>query len=208
MPDGPLYALDSSDRLLTIKDPRTREGSSSVIGTIGDSLEGLKFNASGTLFGFNSNDLYTVNTANGQATLVGAFSGIAGSPFRLRKPALNEKHDVRLGRQRSRARYSNLYTVDTGTGVASLIGDIGYTPRALDYQDGTLYGFALGNPAVVQHHSCDTTTGSGTFVVEGPVPAESITAPPAHQQCRTRTRLVMSTLFFWALPARAAPSLA
>ena len=169
---GPLYAVDSSATLLTV-DPNTG-GIASVIGTMGNNIEGLKFNASGTLFGFSNSDLYTVNAANGQATLVGAFVGIAAPRYYFEAAFNGNTMYVSVGNGPGQT--SNLYSVNTDTGAASLIGNIGYTPRALDFQDGTLYGFALDNPAGF-NITINTTTGAGTFLVNGPVP-QVISATP------------------------------
>ena len=55
---------------------------------------------------------------------------------------------------------SNVYTVNISTGAATLLGNVGYEVFALDYENGTLYGFT-GHGQIV---SIDTSTGVGTFV--------------------------------------------
>ena len=78
LPGGTLYAADSGSRLLTLD--QTTGAISSVVGTMGSGILGAKIDQNGTLFGYNSSDLYTINTSNANATLVGGF-GIATGTF-------------------------------------------------------------------------------------------------------------------------------
>jgi hypothetical protein len=167
--DGPLYAADISTRLLTID--ANAGGIASIIGTMGNNIGGLRFDESGTLFGFSPTDLYTVNAANADVTHVGAF-GIATGVYY--DGAFNG-NTMYLQDANGPGTTSNLYTVNTNTGAASSVGNIGYVVSALDFENGTLYGFTAGEQIV----TIDTTTGAGTFLVNQSESARVISATSA-----------------------------
>jgi hypothetical protein len=154
LPGGDLYAVDSSDRLLILD--QSTGAISSVIGTMGNSIEGAKFDGSGTLFGYNKTDLYTVNPSNANVTLVGAFGISTGTYY----DAAFNGNTMYLEETNGTGGTSNLYTVNTSTGAATLVGNIGSEIYALDFENGTLYGFTASG----QNVSIDTSTGVGTFV--------------------------------------------
>ena len=60
----------------------------------------------------------------------------------------------------ARAEPLNVYTVNTSTGAATLVGNVGYALYAMDYENGTLFGFTESGQIV----SINTSTGAGTFV--------------------------------------------
>ena len=50
--------------------------------------------------------------------------------------------------------------MNTTTGLASLVGNIGFEVFALDYANGSLFGFTASGQII----TIDTTTGTGTFL--------------------------------------------
>ena len=146
--------MDSSTRLLILD--QSTGAISSVIGTMGDGIEGAKFDGSGTLFGYNRTDLYTVNPSNANVTLVGAFGIGTGSFY----DAAFNGHTMYLQETNGSGGTSNVYTVNTSTGAATLVGNVGYALYAMDYENGTLFGFTESGQIV----SINTSTGAGTFV--------------------------------------------
>jgi PEP-CTERM motif len=152
---GPLYTADLSTRLLTIN--TSTGGISSIIGTLGSDIGGLRFDESGTLFGFSHTDLYTVNAANAAVAHIGAFGIISGFYY---DGAFNGD-TMYLQETNGPGGTSNLYTVNTSTGAASLVGNIGFAVSALDFENGTLYGFTVGAQII----TIDTATATGTFLV-------------------------------------------
>jgi len=169
-PGGPLYAADPSTMLLTI-DTHTG-GISTVIGTMGNNINGLKFDESGTLFGFSRTDLYTVNPTNAAVTLVGA-TGLSGSSFAY--DAIFKGNTMYWEDTTGPGNTSNLYTVNTSTGMASLVGNIGFEVNAMDYQNGTLYGFTVNGQII----TIDTATATGTFLVNQGSPGRVVSATAA-----------------------------
>jgi hypothetical protein len=57
---------------------------------------------------------------------------------------------------------SSLYSINTRTGAASLIGPTGYTVAPMVFEDGILYGF---DPNTDQMLSINTSTGQGSLIV-------------------------------------------
>jgi hypothetical protein len=98
-----------------------------------------------------------VNTANANVTSIGAFGISAGTFY----DATFNGNTMYLQETNGSGGLSNLYTVNTGTGAATLVGNIGFEIYALDYEDSTLYGFTANGQIV----TIDTTTGVGTFLV-------------------------------------------
>jgi hypothetical protein len=169
-PGGTLYASDSDNNLLTVN-PAT--GQATVVGPFGSLAQGsmsLAERQDGTLFGVTFNlsaykTLYTINESTGSATPVGELGIGSGGAFYAASfdtsGHLFETENNGVGTQN----LSNLYSVNTTTGAATLIGGVGgYRVDALDFQNGTLYGFADNSTPVII--SINTTTGAGTFVAD------------------------------------------
>ena len=101
--------------------------SSTSIGAVTPSMDGLDFNGSNVLYGLKQSfsappgpyELYTINQATGATTLVGStgviatgtVGGLTFAPDGTLYAAIND----------------NLYTVNPGTGTATLVGPIGYS---------------------------------------------------------------------------------
>jgi hypothetical protein len=154
LPGGTLYATDDSSRLLIID--QNTGAISSVVGTMGNGIEGAKFSGSGILFGYNRNDLYIIDPTTAQSTLVGSFGITAGADYN----ATFNGNTMYLQETNGPGGTSTLYTVNTSTGVATTVGNIGYGVLATDFENGTLYGFTTSGQII----SINTGTGAGTFV--------------------------------------------
>jgi len=100
--------------------------------------------------------MYTVNAANGDVAHVGAFGIASGACF---GGAFNG-NTMHLEETNGPGSMSNLYTVNTSTGVASLVGNIRFEVGALDFENGTLDGFTVGRQII----TIDTATATGTFL--------------------------------------------
>ena len=105
---GTLWSFD-----LTVPD-------STVIGNLDFSMDGLDFNADDIMYGLSqlSYDLYTINPANAETTLVGP-TGLTSSTL-LGALAFSSTGTLYAVLDDA------LYTIDPGTGAATLIGPIGY----------------------------------------------------------------------------------
>lgn len=148
LPGGTLFGVDSSTNL-RIVNPAT--GSSTVVGTMGDSIFATKLRSDGTMFGIGSSNLYTINTSTAAPTLVGP-TGLS----------IGGLYDMAFdGNNLFLTNNENLYSVNTSTGSASLIGSIGFEVASMDSENGTLYGFTSDGTSII---SINTTTGAGTVV--------------------------------------------
>ena len=154
LPGGPLYAASYSQQLLSMN---AATGASTLIGTMGNGILGIKLEADGTMIGFSGSALYTINKSTAAATLVGSFG--VSQPFW--DIALDNSGHAYL--EESNGTTSTLYSVNLSTGHATSIGAIGYAIGALDYENGTLYGTSL-SPSAEQLFSINTTTGAGSVV--------------------------------------------
>jgi len=170
LPGGLLYGSNTDSKLALI-DPATL--TTSLVGICGNNIFGLAFRQDGTLFGCSGDALYQIDPNTGAASLVGLMgvsSGVydmkfdgAGNLYFVGSPDLLE--------------LPTLYQLSTTTGQAVQIGQtgaVGYSVWALDFENGTLFGFTSGGQIV----SLNTTTGVGTFVANESQASPIITAAP------------------------------
>jgi hypothetical protein len=128
-----------------------------VTGTVGgDSLTDIAMSASGTLYGSDYSDLYTINPTTGAATLVGPtgtsdLNGLVVGPTGTIYGSGYIDDD--------------LYTIDPTTGAATVVGPTSFSSSGdLAFADnGTLYMTALDGPTdgLV---AVNPSTGAGTLV--------------------------------------------
>jgi hypothetical protein len=150
---GFLYGVDTVSNLYSI-DPDN--AMSSYIGGIGASVNGLTFDAAGTLYGSGGTKLRTIDKGDGTGSLLGdtGFTSSGDLAFdaggTLYMSALGADTDLLV-----------LLAVD-GMGVSGTsIGDIGFLGVfGLNFVGGTLYGFT----DLAQTLTIDTTTGVGTEI--------------------------------------------
>lgn len=162
---GVLYATTNAgsgslSQLLTID---LTDGSTTVVGDIGYTVNGLTWDATtGTLYGSARADegLLTINTTTGAGSLVGAFnSSASGCSSRNVLLAANAGGDLFGWCDPSS---DDLMSIDKGTGQATLIGESGLSTAT----HGMAFD-ALGNLYLNQGgsiYTIDTTTGQATFV--------------------------------------------
>ena len=149
LPGGPLYAeLSSHD--LVIVDPATAQ--STLIGNTGNEIYAVKFRKDGVLFGASHTDLYTIDTTTAQAKHVGAFGVPSSAYFDL---SFDDQNNLYMTQSSG-----TLYKVDATTGAATAIGPIGFAVNAVDFDQGTLYGFTSDSKII----TINTSTGVGTLL--------------------------------------------
>jgi hypothetical protein len=148
---GALYGAGDDDSLYSIN-PNT--AASTYIGDIGLFVNGLTFDAAGTLYGSGFTNLFTIDTGTGMATSVGdtGFTSSGDLAFdadgTLFMSALGGTSD-------------QLVSLDLTDGMGTSIGDIGFEGvLGLNFEEGTLYGFTDFAETI----TIDTTTGAGTLV--------------------------------------------
>lgn len=148
---GPIgFSITGADDLVRVD---LGTGEVTTVGSLGVSgdFEGLDFSPDGTLFASDDTnaDLYTIDPTTGEASLVGSFGfGQAetqntGLAFRDDGTLFMVVDDFDDGTTDQ----DNLYTVDTTTGLATLVGTLFGTPFADDPEitsiafasDGTLF---------------------------------------------------------------------
>jgi PEP-CTERM motif len=157
------WDLAGSDKLLRID---LATGAGTVIGSgIGFSdVDGLSFDGNGQLWGVDDdvNRLVQIDLNTGVGTAVGSFGGgfndmgLAFGNGVLYMAATDSAGTV-----------GSLYTVNTGTGAASLVGAFGFNDagqrlrvRSLGYHDGVLYGWSNRDTVL----TINTSTGAATTV--------------------------------------------
>jgi len=185
-PGGTLYGTglsNGNDVLLTVN---PGNGQATVVGPYGLNFGfmSLAERQDATLFGvtFDSSAykaLYTITVSTGSATLVGRLGIGSGGGFYATSFDSNGNLFETENNQPG-INPTNLYLVKPSTGAATLIGNVGggYRVDALDFQNGTLYGFT-DNPSTAII-SINTTTGAGTFVANIDPSLESVSgAAPA-----------------------------
>jgi hypothetical protein len=170
LPRGLLYGSNANSELVLI-DPVAL--TTSLVGVCGNSIFGLAFRQDGTLFGCSGNTLYQINPNTGATTLVGDM-GVNSSIFDIK---FDSGGHLYLVESSNLVENSTLYLVNTSTGQALQIGQsgaIGFVVWALDFDNGTLFGFTSGGQIV----SINTTTGVGTFVANETQSSPIVTAAP------------------------------
>jgi hypothetical protein len=140
-PDGTLYGIVNSASLVTIN---TNNGATlSTISFSVGGIESLAISADGTLYGASQGSLYTINAANGQATLIGNFNNslIGNSGQNIRFAADGSLYDTDGGVSASD---TDLFRISTNTGAASTMGVITNIPGlCLENSGDVMYGTGI-----------------------------------------------------------------
>jgi hypothetical protein len=140
-PDGRLYGIVNSTSLVTLN---TNTGA--VLTTVNFSVSGIEslaISSSGTLYGATQGALYTINPANGQATLVGSFnnSAIGNSGQNIRFGADGNLYDTDGGVS---ANNTQLFQISTVNGQATLMGVVTNFPGlCLENAGSQMYGVGI-----------------------------------------------------------------
>lgn len=146
-----LYVDDAAGRLGTIN---LSTGEAKVIGHLGVTLFDIAFDADENLYGVNPNGLWLIDRHTAESTFIGG-----NYPYNAQMNALVFGPN---GTLYAAGRDSVLYTVDTGTGFATPVGDMGFASAgdlAFDKR-GRLY-LSSTNDSLVQ---IDLATGKGTEI--------------------------------------------
>ena len=140
-PNGDLYGIVNSASLLTLN---TNNGAvlTSVSFSVGG-IESLAIAPNGTLYGASQSALYTINPANGVATLVGNFnnSAIGNSGQNIRFAADGNLYDTDGG---VNATNTDLFQISTVNGGATLVGVVTNFPGlCLENAGSQMYGVGI-----------------------------------------------------------------
>jgi hypothetical protein len=140
-PDGTLYGIINSSSLVTLN---TANGAtlSSVSFNVGG-IESLAISPDGTLYGATQGSLYTINAANGNASLVGNFNNslIGNSGQNIRFAADGNLYDTDGG---VNANNTDLFRISTANGAAFTMGVITNIPGlCLENSGQVMYGTGI-----------------------------------------------------------------
>jgi hypothetical protein len=140
-PDGTLYGIINSSSLVTLN---TANGTtlSSVSFSVGG-IESLAISPDGTLYGATQGSLYTINAANGNASLVGNFNNslIGNSGQNIRFAADGSLYDTDGG---VNANNTDLFRISTASGAAFTMGVITNIPGlCLENSGQVMYGTGI-----------------------------------------------------------------
>jgi hypothetical protein len=140
-PDGTLYGIINSSSLVTID---TGDGAtlSTVSFSVGG-IESLAISPGGTLYGATQGSLYTINPANGQASLVGNFNNslLGNSGQNIRFAADGDLYDTDGGVD---ANNTDLFRISTVNGAATTMGVITNLPGlCLENSGQIMYGVGI-----------------------------------------------------------------
>ncbi len=121
-------------------------------------VDGLAFDAAGRLWAVDdaTNTLLQLDTGTGAATRVGSLGSNLGADFGLAFGA---------GGTLYMSASSKLYTVDTTTAAAHLVGSFsgGISVRSLGFASGQLFGWSSVDTLVTIHPASAATTTVGSF---------------------------------------------
>lgn len=146
-----LYGVSSSGVLYSIDQT---DASTTFIGGVGHSVNGLTFNDAGVLYASGGSSLYTIDLGTGLGSAVGS-----GSYYSSGDIAFDDLGNLFLSSTTGPG--DSLWLIDALTGSGSLIGEIGLSGvYGLNYTDDTLFGFTSGGTTL----AINTSTGQGTFV--------------------------------------------
>jgi hypothetical protein len=136
-----LYGIINSSSLVTLN---TNNGAtlSSVSFSVGG-IESLAISPDGTLYGATQGSLYTINTANGHASLVGNFNNnlLGNSGQNIRFATDGNLYDTDGGMD---ANNTDLFRISTVNGVATTMGVITNIPGlCLENSGQQMYGTGI-----------------------------------------------------------------
>ena len=147
------------------------DGARTIIGNTGmtNFLNGMAFDATtGTMYGIDGTNLYTIDMTTGAATIVAAHTLATSTPVNLACSPGGVLYTVGLSDD-------ILYTVDKATAVGTAVGPVGYNinyaqDMEFDLETGDLFMAAYGGGGDGNLRWVDTSTGMSYFIdyIEGP----------------------------------------
>jgi len=127
-------------------------GTSSVIGNLGSTLNGLGFSQDNVLYGTGGSNFFKVNTLTGAAQLISSIWGFNSSGDIV--------FDPKTGRFLASSIGDSLWSIDPNSGSANKIGNINFSDvYGLFFERGSLYGYTANG----QEIAINQQTGAGTF---------------------------------------------
>lgn len=146
---GPVLWLSTTSNQLAMVDVAT--GATSVVGTTSTFMTDIAFSPTGDLYGISFSDLYKINKLTAATTLIGSLGAVSGTANALVFDAAGTLYMAG----------NHLYTVNTGTGAATNVGNIGFQSAGdLAFVGGNLYMAADNNHLV----GVNTGTGAGSDI--------------------------------------------
>lgn len=127
-------------------------GTSSFIGNLGSTLNGLGFSQENVLYGTGGSDFYKIDTLTGATQLISNISGFNSSGDIVFNPNTRRFLASSIG--------DSLWSIDPNSGSANKIGNINFSSVVgLFFERGNLYGYTVNG----QEISINQQTGAGTF---------------------------------------------
>lgn len=141
-----LYSLYNIDQITN---------TSTLIGNTGTTLNALGFDNTNQLYASGENQLSTINTTTGNATVVNNLSDYSSAGDIVFDPVNNRF----LGTSSTPVN-STLFSINPINGVATQIGSIGFGDVVgLFFENGPLFGYTYARQQII----INPTTGAGTF---------------------------------------------
>lgn len=167
--DQDLYIIDLDTGDLTLVAEIVSESEDSGSFAL-DDVDGLAFDASGTLFGSDNDQdrLVTIDRNTGDVTVVGAFNGAASSVGNSGM-SFNSAGELYL------ATNDTLYTVNTSTAELSLVGSLAGDVSALAFDSNdVLYAIDETSDSLVTLSATDGTTLTSVALDIGPSASQGL----------------------------------
>ena len=140
-PNGTLYGIVNSSTLVTLNTANGAVLTSESFSA--GNIESIAFSPDGILYGATQGSLYTINTANGQASFVGNFNNslIGNSGQNIRFAADGNLYDTDGGVD---ANNTDLFRISTVNGAATTLGVIANIPGlCLENSGQVIYGTGI-----------------------------------------------------------------
>lgn len=123
-----------------------------------DIWTGLTISSDGTFYASDATDLYVIDPATGNYTLIGPFGVSLMIDIAINSEGVMYGHDIET---------DSIYQIDLTTGTATLIGLTGYSANYaqgmdFDFEDGTLYIFLYQGSGANVYGTVNLTTGAVT----------------------------------------------
>jgi hypothetical protein len=132
-----VFVSDARGQLATVD---VGSGATTIIGSTGVVLTDIAFSPGGDLFGIDFTNLYRVNASTAEATLIGPHSIPGGNALAF---------DDRGTLLAAAAGTMQLFSIDTGTGLSTVLGGTGFAAAGdLAFRSGDLFLSSRSNQLV------------------------------------------------------------
>ena len=154
---GVLYGISNTSTLIDMSPDGSHQN---PVGPLDNGILSLALlsDGDGTMFGASYQDLYTINPLTAATTLIGHMgsfleNGLVGIQF-------DNFDDTLYLVEQNGGPTSSLYTVNTATGLASLVGPIGFAVTSLYEVNNSMFGYTADGKVI----SVSRKTGAGLFL--------------------------------------------